>query len=90
MKPSMDELICSLCWDCLPTSFLMGSKWQRKIITAEVKCLHVMGGVTRGDRLKNGDIRRRVGTEPVLNFISRQQNKWFGHVTRFAAGRAPK
>jgi hypothetical protein len=32
------------------------------------------------DRIRNKNIRKRVGTMPVLNFIKKQV-KWFGHVT---------
>jgi len=41
-----------------------------------------MLGVSIRDRIRNEDIRKRVGTTPVLNIIKKQQVKWFGHVTR--------
>jgi hypothetical protein len=40
-----------------------------------------MLGISIRDRIRNDDIRKRVGTTPVLNFIKKQV-KWFGHVTR--------
>uniref|UniRef100_A0A0B7BTJ8 Uncharacterized protein n=2 Tax=Arion vulgaris TaxID=1028688 RepID=A0A0B7BTJ8_9EUPU len=47
-----------------------------------MKCLRRMLGVTRRDRLRNEDIRKKVGTTSVLNFIKKQQIKWFGHTSR--------
>ena len=60
----------------------MTSHDRRKITTTEMKCLRRILGVTRKDRIRNEEIRKRVGTTPILKYIKRQQVKWFGHVSR--------
>jgi hypothetical protein len=34
------------------------------------------------DKQRNENIRKRLGIEPVVEFIKRQQIKWFGHLQR--------
>ena len=49
----------------------------------EMKCLRSMCGVTRWDRLRNEEIRRRSGV--LLELSNRAEQKglrWFGHVER--------
>jgi hypothetical protein len=47
-------------------------------------------GVTRRDRIRNEEIRKRVGTTPILTYIKRQRVKWFGHVSRMPSNRNHK
>uniref|UniRef100_A0A0B7BQC2 Uncharacterized protein n=1 Tax=Arion vulgaris TaxID=1028688 RepID=A0A0B7BQC2_9EUPU len=54
-----------------------------------MKCLRRMLGVTRRDRLRNEDIRKKVGTTSVLNFIKKQQMKWFRHIGILPTDSAP-
>ena len=49
-----------------------------------MKCLRRMLGVTRRDRLRNEDIRKKVDTASVLDFIKKQQIQWFGSISRLA------
>ena len=42
-------------------------------ITCEVRCLQ---------RFTNFGIRKKVGTEPCLNYTEKQRIKWFGHLIR--------
>jgi hypothetical protein len=58
---------------------------DRRKITTEMKCLRRILGVTRRDRIRNEEIRKRVITMPILTYIKRQQVKWFGHVSRMPA-----
>ena len=58
--------------------------------TTEMKCLRRMIGITRRDLLRNEDIRKKVGTTSVLDFIKKQQIKWFGHVSRLPSDSAPQ
>jgi hypothetical protein len=32
------------------------------------------------DRIRNEDLRKRLGTDAAIDYIKRQQIKWFGHV----------
>ena len=67
----------------------MTAEDKRKITTTEMKCLRRMLGISIRDRIRNEDIRKRVGTTPVLNFIKKQV-KWFGHVTRLPPNSLPQ
>ena len=40
--------------------------------------------------MRNEDIRKKVGTTSVLNFIKKQQIKWFGHISRLPTDSAPQ
>ena len=63
---------------------------RRKLVTTEMKCLRRMLGVTRRDRLRNEDIRKIAGTTSVLDFIKKQQIRWFGHVSSLPTDSAPQ
>jgi hypothetical protein len=41
------------------------------------------------DKQHNENIRKRLGIEPVLQFIKRQQIKWFGHLQRMPINSLP-
>ncbi len=52
-------------------------------LVLEMKRLRAILGVTRRDRLRNVDIRRRLGmTETIEEVVNRQRLRWFGHVVR--------
>ena len=57
----------------------------------EMSCLRRMLGVTRLDRIKNEEIRKRVNLpETVVEVIRRTQRlTWFGHVSRMSGDRLP-
>jgi hypothetical protein len=50
----------------------------------EMKCLRRILDVSRLDNIRNKIIRQRIGVTPVLDYIKKQQLKWFGHVSRSA------
>ena len=78
----------TLCYQC--QTWTMTADDRRKIVTTEMKCLRRMLGVSRRDRIRNEDIRKMVGTTPILNYIKKQQVKWFGHVSRLPTDSAPQ
>lgn len=78
----------TLCYQC--QTWTMTSHDRRKITTTEMKCLRRILGVTRRDRIRNEEIRKRVGTTPILTYIKRQQVKWFGHVSRMPSNSKPQ
>ena len=78
----------TLCYQC--QTWTLTTNDRRKLVTTEMKCLRRMLGVTRRDRLRNEDIRKKVGTTSVLDFIKKQQIKWFGHVSRLPSDSAPQ
>ena len=57
-----------------------------------MKCLRPMVGVTRWDRIRKEEIRRRAGIEETLaeNKVDRRVLRWFGYVERMDEGRWPR
>ena len=54
-----------------------------------MRCLKKPINVTRRDRFKNDTIRTLIGTEPLQEYINRQQIKWFGHIIRMMPNETP-
>jgi hypothetical protein len=47
-----------------------------------MRCVRRMTGNSLRDRIRNEDLRKLLGIEAAINYIKRQQIKWFGHVIR--------
>ena len=61
----------------------MRSAERRKVNVLELKCLRSLVGVSRMDRVRNEEVRRRAGIERELASIADQRVlRWFGHVER--------
>ena len=61
----------------------MRSAERRKVNVLEMKCLRSLVGVSRMNRAKNKEVRRRAGTEMELASRADQRvSRWFGHVER--------
>ena len=61
----------------------MISAERRKVNVLEMKCLRSLVGVSRMDRLRNEEMRRRAGIERELASRADQRVlRWFGHVER--------
>ena len=61
----------------------MRSAERRKVNVVEIKCLRRLVGVSRMDRVRNEEVRRRAGIERELASRSDQRVlRWFGHVER--------
>ena len=61
----------------------MRSAERRKVNVLEMKCLRSLVGVSRMDRVRSEEVRRRAGIEWEL--ASRADQRvliWFGHVER--------
>ena len=56
---------------------------RRKVNVLEMKCLRSLVGVSRMDRVRNEEVRRRTGIERELASRTDQRLlRWFGHVER--------
>ena len=61
----------------------MRSAARRKVNVLEMKCLRSLVGVSRMDRVRNEEVRRRAGIERELESRADQRVlRWFGHVER--------
>ena len=61
----------------------MRSAERRKVTVLEMKCLKSLVGVSRMDRVKNEEVRMRVGIEIELESRADQRVlRWFGQVER--------
>ena len=61
----------------------MRSAERRKVTVLEIKCLRSLVGVSRMDRVRNEEVRRRAGIERELASRTDQRVlRWFGHVKR--------
>ena len=61
----------------------MRSAERRKVNVLEMKCLRRLVGVSRMDRVRNEEVRRRAGIERELsNRADERVLRWFGHVER--------
>ena len=61
----------------------MRSAERRKVNVLDMKCLRRLVGVSRMDRVRNEEVRRRAGIERELASTADQRVlRWFGHVER--------
>ena len=61
----------------------MRSAERRKVNVLEMKCLRSLVGVSRMDRVRNEEVRRRAGKERELaNRADQRVLRWFGHLER--------
>ena len=65
----------------------MGTAEKRRLNVLEMRCLRSMCGVTRRDRIRNEEIRRRTGVPRGLAGRADQcLLRWYGHVERMEEG----
>ena len=61
----------------------MQSAERRKVNVLEMRCLRSLVGVSRMDRVRNEEVRRRAGIERELASRADQRvMRWFGYVER--------
>ena len=73
----------------MPTALYGAEAWgmrsaeRRKVNVLEMSCLRSLVGVSRMNRVRNEEVRRRAGIERELASRADQRVlKWFGHVER--------
>ena len=81
----------------VPTVMYGGESWglrkkeERRLNVMEMNCLRNMCGVSRRDRVRNEEVRRRVGVESELaERVKGRVLSWFGHVERMSGERMTK
>lgn len=70
-------------------TWTLTTRLKSKIQAAEMRVLRLIKGVTRRDRLSNDDIRNELNIESILEFVERNQLRWYGHVMRMEEERYP-
>ena len=69
----------------------MRSSERRKVHILEMKYLRSLVGVSRMDRVRNEEVRRRAGIERELaNRADQRVLRWFGHVERMGEHRTAR
>jgi hypothetical protein len=54
----------------------------QKMSVAEMRMLHWICGHTRKDRIRNDDIRDKLGVAPIQEKLVQHRLRWFGHIQR--------
>jgi hypothetical protein len=52
----------------------------QQLSAAEMRMLRWICGHTRRDRVRNDDIRKRLGVTPVEEKLVQHHSRWFGHI----------
>jgi hypothetical protein len=76
IRPAM--LYRAKCW---PTK----RRHVQQLSVAEMRILRWICGHTRRDRVRNDDIRKRLGVAPVEEKLVQHRLRWFGHMQRMPA-----
>ena len=78
----------------VPTAIYGADAWgmrsaeRRKVNVLEMKCLRSLVGVSRMDRAKNEEVRRRAGIgRELASRVDQRVLKWFGHLERMDESR---
>jgi len=64
--------------ECWPTK----RRHVQQLSVAEMRMLRWICGHTRRDRVRNDDIRERVGVAPIEEKLMQHRLRWFGHIQR--------
>jgi hypothetical protein len=64
--------------ECWPTK----RRHVQQLSIAEMRMLRWICGNTRRDRVRNDDIRERLGVTPVEEKLVQHRLRWFGHIQR--------
>ncbi|PWZ33556.1 Craniofacial development protein 2 [Zea mays] len=64
--------------ECWPTK----RRHVQQLCVAEMRMLRWICGHTRRDRVRNDDIRERVGVAPIEEKLMQHRLRWFGHIQR--------
>ena len=64
--------------ECWPTKI----RHVQQLSVAEMRMLRWICGHTRMDRVRNDDIRDRLGVAPIEEKLLQHRLRWFGHIQR--------
>ena len=69
------SLYASECWAAKTTD-------ENAMSTAEMKILRWSCGVTRKDKIRNREIRKRMKIAPIKDVMRSNRLRWYGHISR--------
>ena len=64
----------------------MNTVQKSRLEAAEMRVLRVIRGVSLRDRMRSERVREELEVEPILEYVERNQLRWFGHVRRMEEG----
>ena len=67
---------------CLYCDVAVTKAQERKMEVAEMKMLRFSIGKTRLDRIRNEEVRRRLGVVELGHQLRETRMRWLGHITR--------
>lgn len=71
--------------------WVVNAKYKQKLLAVEMDYLRRSAGISKLQRIRNHEIRRRMGAEEnVIDRIEKRKLKWFGHLMRMQQQRWPK
>ena len=62
---------------------------ERRLITTEIRMLHLICGKTLKDKITNEKVRELTGVDEMKEFMRGQRLRWLGHVERMDENRGP-
>ena len=62
---------------------------ERRLITTEMRMLHLICGKTLKDKINNEKVRELTGVDEMKEFLRGQRLRWLGHVERMDENRGP-
>ena len=62
---------------------------ERRLITTEMRMLHLICGKTLKDEITNKKVRELTGVDEMKEFLRGQRLRWLGHVERMDENRRP-
>ena len=65
-------------------------KDKSRVQAAEMRILRSIEGKTRRDRIRNTEIRERLGIRSLQEYIEQQLLQWFGHVKWMTLEKLPR
>lgn len=71
-------------------SWVMNKKLKSKVQAMEMRILRKIEGVTKKDKIRNTEIRRRLNVQSVHERIEKRQLSWYGHLVRMKEGNLVK
>ena len=71
-------------------TWTLGGLQEQRIEAAEMKFLRSIAGVTKMDKIRSKEIRKRLGVEQLSYKIGKERLRWFGHMKRMDEGRIPR